>query len=263
MAGGGGPVGGLTLHPGEGVESPEALSAREGARVKERVQAFAEDVLAEARAAGGINPYFEAMGQALVTGLGETDGGAPVQLGVTDGNAGLKKSYAAAASAFGRTGDPGFAPPGRDPTPSEQLRGLGAPLELRLAAQAAETAQGLASLTPLLSLTLQLRQTASGTLVDARLLERSGNPRFDAFVLRVAIEVVPKVEHRPPSRGSQHELRSVFRVDGWLRRRQSAAEQAARAFAPVAMAAQFAEQLAVTDPGLADFEYRATLVRAY
>ena len=253
------PAHGVTLHPGDGVVPPEVARAEEGERVRERVQGFAEDVLAQARAEGGINPYFEALGHALATELGRADGGSPVQLGVTDGSAGLKKSYAAAASTYGRTGDPGFPAPGREPALSERLSANDAPLGLRAMAQADETAQGLARLTPLLSLKLELRQTATGALVRARVLESSGSVLFDSFVLRVAPDALPKVDVQPPSRGS--ELRSVFQVDGWLRPRRSPVEQVARAFAPLAL--PFVDQLVITDPAQADFDYRAKLLRAY
>ena len=259
--GDGEPARGVTLHPGDGVVSPQVARAEEGERVRERVQGFAEDVLAQARAEGGINPYFEALGHALAAELGQADGGSPVQLGVTDGNAGMKKSYASAASSYGRTGDPGFTPPGREPALSERLKASDAPLELRAMVQVDETARGLARLTPLLSLKLELRQTGTGALIQARVLESSGNVQFDSFVMRVAPDALPRVDVQPPLRGP--ELRSVFRVDGWLRQRRSPVEQVARTFAPLAIAMPFVDQLAVTDPAQTDFEYRVALLHAY
>jgi hypothetical protein len=255
-----GPSRGLTLHPGDLAVQPESRVAA-ARRAQENVQGFAEDVLADARAGSGINPYFEAVGQALASELRTTDGGTPVQLGVTDANAGVKLAYQTAASNYGRTGDPGAPPPGRAPLPTESM-GVNAPMMLRMQAQAVESQQVMNAIAPpLFSVKLELRQSPRGELTSMRLAELSGNPLFDAFVEKVVLNALKKVAVEPPPRAL--ELRSLYRVDGWLKKTLSVEEEVARSLPGANLIAPFVDQLAVVDPKLSTFDYRVTLLRAY
>jgi hypothetical protein len=176
---------GQTLTPA-GVLDPSERLAAAAARGRERVDGWVRGELASARVTSGlVDPLVLALGEALEAELGHSDGGAPAELGVTDANAGFKKSYLQGAESYARTGNPGTHPPNaRELLPSEKLANLDAPLLLRAAAQAKETASALAELTPFLALRLEVKQAPSGALLSAEVVEASGNSLFDAFVLR-------------------------------------------------------------------------------
>jgi hypothetical protein len=246
--------------------SPEAARGEEERRVAARVQGWAEDTLAEARVEGGlVDPYFHGLEAALEEELATAPGGRPTELGVRDGNAGLKKSYKASASEYARTGNPGLGPPGAAPQPSERLRErFGAEpsaLPMIAAAQAKETAAALAQRTPLFALKLELRQEPSGALLDVKLVESSGSGAFDAFVLRVT----PQALRRAPTPVAQNKpLRSLWQVEGWMRRPETALERAASVPLIAGMPLKpFLDPLLSPSAEEARFEYRARLLRVY
>jgi hypothetical protein len=196
----------------------------------------------------------------------------PRQLGVRDPVAGLVKNYTAAAEQYGRTGDPGGAPPPLAPLQSEQRAARfgnetdAHVLQMRMMAQARETLDALEGRGALLTLTLELRQAKSGALLDAKLLESSGNPLFDAFVLRVAPGALGALTPPPDEalRGRAL-LRTWWHVEGWLRTPKELREALASLAAgqlplPVGLLLPRPAGRPSLEP---DFEYRARLLKVY
>jgi hypothetical protein len=243
--------------------------AEEEHRVTERVQGWSEDALAEARAQrGAVDPYYGALQDAFEEGLHSTAGGTPAELGVSDANAGTRKSYTDAASNYARTGNPGFSPPSTTPLHSEQLRERfrdePAAQGMVAMAQAQETRQALAQHVPLFSLKLELQQSGTGALLEAKVVESSGHAPFDAFVLRVTPEALRQVRLPPPA--SSKGLRSLWQVEGWLKRRSSALADLTQNVSPMLgpiPLAPLVEPLRRPSATDADFEYRARILRVY
>jgi hypothetical protein len=266
------PAGGRTLRPGDPALAPES-PAETSERLNARVQDWMDDESAASRARGvGRHPYFEQMVDSLEGALAGAEGGKPRQLGVRNPVAGLVKNYTAAAEQYGRTGDPGGAPPPLAPLQSEQLAARfgnetdAHVLQMRMMAQARETLGALEGRGALLTLTLELRQAKSGALLDAKLLESSGNPLFDAFVLRVAPGALGALTPPPDEalRGRAL-LRTWWHVEGWLRTPKELREALASLAAgqlplPVGLLLPRPAGRPSLEP---DFEYRARLLKVY
>lgn len=212
------PSRGRTLRPGDPELSDEVQRLEAEKRVTERVQGWTNDKLAEARAEGGGHPYFGEVGSALRSALQHAEGGRPAQLGVAGELERMVQRYGDAASDFAKTGNPGFPPPGQAPTQNEKQKELfGSDGQLVQAlSQAAQLAQDLQTGKPLLTLTFELRQGGDGHYRDGNILKGSGNPRFDAFVMRVVPGAMAQLGPPPDLvlRG-RDEVRSVWRIDGW------------------------------------------------
>jgi hypothetical protein len=199
---------GRTLRPGDPSLSPEVLLAEERARVGGRVARFVEDQQAHIRVANGlIDPYFSRLREALEKGLD----GAPVFEG-TSVLSGAAHSWSGQAERFGATGNPGTGPAPAAPTVSEQLAGLqphardkgmeAAVESLRLRAQAGEEIQKLAGGGGnRLVVTLELLQAPDGTPREVKLVSRSGNPAYDAYVLAAVPGSLAKLA--PPPEGAR------------------------------------------------------------
>ncbi|WP_224371181.1 TonB C-terminal domain-containing protein [Hyalangium versicolor] len=211
---------GRTLHPGDPSLEPESI-AETGERLTARVQDWADDGAASARAGGiGQHPYFDAVRGSMEGALGKTEGGDARDLGIRNPMAGIVKSYTQAAEQYAKTGNPGGTPP-PVPQQSEKLAQLfgnePAANRLRIMAQARETLDALNNRSALLTVTLEVRQARNGELLDAKLTELSGNDRFDAFVLRVVPGALGGMTPPPEMalRGRDF-LRTQWQVEGWL-----------------------------------------------
>ncbi len=212
------PSRGLTLRPGDPELSAEVQRLEGEKRVKDRVEGWAHDALAEARAGTGGHPYFGEVGAALRSALTHAEGGTPAQFGVPDELERMGQRYGQAMSDYAKTGNPGLAPPGQAPTQGEKQRQLfGEDAKfLQALTQGAQLAQDLRTGKPLLSLTFELRQRSDGHFRHGSILQGSGSPRFDAFVLRVVPGAMEQLG--PPPDAVLHgrdEVRSVWRIDGW------------------------------------------------
>jgi hypothetical protein len=191
---------GRTLRPGDPSLSPEVLGAEEEARVSGRVQGFIKDQQASIRVANGqIDPYFGRLRKVLEKGFED----APVFPG-TSLLDNVATSWSGRARSFGATGNPGTGPLPRAPTVSEQLRALqerrgDRSMDYLLARiQAVEELRRLADGGGTrLVVTLELLQGPDGSLRDARLVSRSGNATYDAFVLRAVPPSLAKLAPPP------------------------------------------------------------------
>ncbi len=271
-----GPAPGRTLRPGDPGESRDVALARERANVGERVDGWMGDTLAGARAENGLaHPYIYEVRDQLAQTLAHTDGGTPKQLGVTNGFAQMEQNYARAREKYARGGDPGLPPPGHAPTQSERLQTMGqggmpsAPMELRAMAQATETRAALESSAPLLTLVVELLQKPSGEVADVRVLSRSGNARFDAWVLKLVPDTVAKLGPIPQDalRGKAELLRTVWKIDGWLRSSNPLADSLSISGLPLQNLGAVGVPVDKVDQALGTqslaFDFRVHLLRAY
>jgi hypothetical protein len=251
------PTPGRTIHPDPELEAAVA-KAREKARVEGRVAGMLAAGFEGARAANGLaGPEVTAWGHALEATLNHVDGGSPVQLGVTDGNAGYKQNYARAAENYGKSGDPGFRAPGRVPDQMERLQDLQAPTLIRAAAQARAMNTSIAEAAPLFSVTLEIVQAPGGALLSAALLSQSGNGKFDDFVLAsVPVALTKTAPVAPPVK---KELRATWAIEGWLVKNDSVGKTITDS---ISFIGPVLDWLANADPATAHFEYRAKLLRA-
>jgi hypothetical protein len=213
---------GRTIYPDDPSFSPEISRAEEEHRVQERVNGMAADTMAEARAQRGLpHPYFasvrEAVGSKLEAEARAQQLGAPLSQVIQK----IGTRYADAAESFGQSGNPNLGPPGINPTQSEKLKELLGDepnaLTLRTMVQATETLEALKHGKPLLTLTLELRQSKAGGLSRTILLQGSGDSRFDRFVLDVWPRAIGQAGVPPLDAFHADELRSIWEVEGWLR----------------------------------------------
>jgi hypothetical protein len=258
--------GGTTVRPGDPSLSESARRTEEEARVKERVDAWAEDAAAESRAQRGLpHPYLVQLGEALRATLDSAPGGTPAALGAPDAAAFLLNSYLNAAQEYGKTGKSDVTVPGPSPHQTEKQKELfGDDAQwLRAYTQAAETIQNMSNGAPLLSLTLELRQTPNGRLLSQKIVQRSSSAKFDAFVLRVVPEALARLGPVPePALRGRDELKSVWRIDGWPRLPKNVERWTSLIGTPAAMgipADPLLKQLAASQ----HFAFRPRLLRAY
>jgi hypothetical protein len=215
--------GGSTLRPDDPSLSEWARRAEEEHRVKERVERWTEDAAAESRAQRGLpHPYLTQVGEKLRASLDAAPGGTPQALGAPDTLEFLFNQYKGAAEEYGKTGKNSVTVPGLSPRQTERQKELFGnereSLWLRGMTQAAETIQNMSHGTPLLSLTLELRQAPNGRLLSQRVVQRSSSSKFDAFVLRVVPEALAQLGPVPePALRGRDELKSVWRIEGWPR----------------------------------------------
>ncbi|HZH02221.1 MAG TPA: hypothetical protein VEY30_00470, partial [Myxococcaceae bacterium] len=236
-------------------------------RVGSRVQGWAEDTLAQARAQKGLaHPYLANLRETFKEQLGVPNGPTPRDLGVGSAVKEMARNYRTAVQAFGRNGTPDLPPPGHAPTQSEVLAELyrddpNGALPLRMLVAAEELAHALRGSRPLLSLTLELRQDRRGAILGAAVTESSGNPHFDAFVLAVG-RTAPQALPEPPADAFRSDvLRSIWQVEGWLRNSRNGPQ--AMKMVPGFMGASPELLMREINSGNARFDFRARLLKAY
>jgi hypothetical protein len=258
---------GRTLHPGDPALEPES-TAETSERLSARVQDWADDGAAGVRAGGiGRHPYFGQVRDSMEGALASTEGGDARQLGIQNPIAGILKNYTQAAEEYGRTGNPGGAPPPPTPLQSEELaerfKDEPSARRLRLMVQARETLEALNDRGALLTVTLELRQARTGELLDAKLTEPSGNARFDAFVLRVVPGALGTLTPPPDEalRG-RDSLRTQWQVEGWLRTPKELIA-AASSLASGQLVLPLDLLLQPEEQESPRFEYRARLLKVY
>ncbi|WP_245767443.1 TonB C-terminal domain-containing protein [Stigmatella erecta] len=179
------PSRGRTLYPGDPSLSPEVLAAEEKARVGTRVQAFAENELATLRVRNGlVDAYFGRIDTALEKQLEN----APLFGGEQGRLKQMAQAYQDRAARYG-AGRAGDAPVHERAAPSalERLDSLsrGNPQDngMRALLQAGESMQRLAEPPGGLVVILELQQAPDGQLRSVQVVEASGNPAFDAYVV--------------------------------------------------------------------------------
>ncbi|WP_375754440.1 ferrichrome ABC transporter substrate-binding protein [Corallococcus exercitus] len=169
------PSTGRTLRNVPGSEpDPKALAAREAEEARQRVDGWAKDATASARASGATPPYFAKLRQGFAERLVNPP---PPNKQVVLGR--LKREQLEAIERFGRTGTP-FAPQERD------IRGETSD-RLRAAVEAGRAANMYMTdvTAPILALVaiVEVRQARDGSLIDLQVLEGSGDPKFDTWAV--------------------------------------------------------------------------------
>ena len=215
------PSRGHTVYPDDPSLSPEALRAEEEHRVGARVGGWTEDTLAEARAQRGLpHPYFSGVGEAARAGLEREARAQKVGATLIQAAAAFGQRYAEAVESYGKGGNPDLGPPGIAPRLSERTAERfgnepGA-MPLRALVQATELQSDLRHGRPLISLTLELRQSKDRKTQTAAVLQGSSDPKFDAFVLGAWPKAIEEAGPPPVDAFHGQELRSVWAVEGWL-----------------------------------------------
>ncbi|WP_426756943.1 ferrichrome ABC transporter substrate-binding protein [Myxococcus sp. Y35] len=196
--------------PGEAPD-PKALAAREAEVVRERVDGWAQDSAAAARASSGAtHPYFAKLREGFAKKLLNPP---PPDLKVL--GARMKREQVDAIGRFGKTGSPIVAEP-RDHR-----------LEQRNRMQAAVEAGRAANMymvdvtTPVLALAaiVEVWQARDGKLLDLKVLEGSGDPKFDSWAVSQLREALASAE-APKAGGGlgirDDGMRSRWRLEEYL-----------------------------------------------
>ncbi len=213
---------GHTWRPGDG-PSQEQLRAQEGERVQGRVQGFLDDGMASLRVQNGlVDTYFGEMDKALEKGLT----GAPLfaYQGVfkhffkaTPGRIQGFRELARSAGNYGATGSPDAV---SEPSGTDRLEDVArsgtAGARARSRPSAVDMFETYNKANGALHATLELEQSRTGQVLGVKLIDSSGNPLFDAYVLeRVprSLEALgPATEHFAVR--SKGNVRSVWSIDG-------------------------------------------------
>lgn len=154
---------------------PKALAALEAEQVQRRVDGWAKDAAAAARASGGaMPPYFAKLRQGFAARLVDPP---PPDARVVLGR--LRREQLESMERFGRTGTP-------DSAKERDFRMEGFD-RLRAAAESGRAAN-MAMVdvtTPVLALAaiVEVRQARDGRLLDLKVLEGSGDPKFDTWAV--------------------------------------------------------------------------------
>jgi hypothetical protein len=259
---------GHTLHPTDPQFQPEAIRAEAEKRVHARVDGWARDALAEARAEGGLpDPYFWRVRDTAIAALGKHAKEAGVTATSRQVFEKMGERYTGAAEKFAKSGNPDLGPLGDAPRQSEIMKGRfgddPSTLSVRALVQATETQNDLSHGKPLLALRMQQRQFKDGTAPVVELVTSSGDDKFDAFVLAEWRKALAAAG--PPPDASFHgpELRTIWSVEGWLGMPKKMEE--ALSYLPVPGIMGFSADRvlpALTDEGY-HYEFHARILRAY
>ncbi|MCP3135905.1 ferrichrome ABC transporter substrate-binding protein [Pyxidicoccus xibeiensis] len=181
------PSTGRTLRNVPGSEpDPKALAAREAEEARVRVDGWAQDSLASARATSGSpHPYFAQLQKDFTKKLVNPP---PPDLKVLASR--MKREQVEAIQRFGKTGSP-YTPKERDHR-----------LEQRNRFQAAVEAGRAANMfmvdvtEPILALAaiVEVRQARDGKLLDLEVIEGSGDPTFDAWAMSQLRDALARAE---------------------------------------------------------------------
>ncbi|HZH18158.1 MAG TPA: hypothetical protein VE057_27645 [Archangium sp.] len=213
---------GHTWRPGDG-PSPEQRLAQERERVQGRVQGFLDDGMASLRVQNGlVDTYFGEMDKALEKGLT----GAPLFAyeGVfkhffeaTPGRIQGLRELVKSAGNYGATGSPDAV---SEPSGTDRLEDVArsgtAGARARSRPSAVDMFETYNKANGALHATLELEQSRTGQVLGVKLIDSSGNPLFDAYVVeRVpqSLEALgPATEHF--ALRSKGNVRSVWSIDG-------------------------------------------------
>ncbi len=258
---------GETLRPDDPRFSPDVVRAEAEKRVGGRVKGMLEDELASARAERGLpHPYFSGLRSAGKSGLDQRAREAKIEARGVDVLASIGDRYLDASKSYGKSGNPDLGPPGTTPRVSEKLAQASNASELgalRMLAQATETQNDLSSGKPFLALQLELRQFKDGAVPIVRLMQRSHDAKFDAFVMGEWPKSIESAGPPPPDAFHGPELRSVWQIEGWVRLPKQV--QDALSYAPVpGVMGLGADKIAAALGGVTyHYEFDAKLLRVY
>ena len=209
------PTRGETIHPDDPRFDKDVIAAKEKQLVKARVTGWAEDQLADARAQNGLpHPYLMALRDAGKTGLTRLAKERGVRASGELAAKILAQRYSSAVESYGKGGDPKLGPPGQAPRLSEKLAQHPEQQAMRALAQATEMWSDLTHNKPLLTLTLEFRQSKSNES-KTTIIKASVDPSFDQFVLDAWPLSIAKAGAPPEDAFRTSELRSVWEIEGW------------------------------------------------
>lgn len=207
---GGPPSTGRTLHPGEAPD-PKALAARQAEEARVRVDGWAQDAAASARASSGAtHPYFAKLREGFAKQLVNPP---PPDLKVL--GARMKREQVDAIARFGKTGSPVVAEP-RDRRLEERNR-----MQAAVEAGRAANMYMVDVTTPVLALKaiVEVWQARDGKLLDLKVLEGSGDPNFDSWAVSQLRDALASVEAPKPGGGlgiREDGMRSRWRLEEYL-----------------------------------------------
>ncbi len=209
------PSRGETIHPDDPRFDKDVIAAKEKQLVKARVTGWAEDQLADARAQNGLpHPYLMALRDAGKTGLTRLAKERGVRASGELAGKILAQRFSSAAESYGKGGDPKLGPPGQAPRLSEKLAQYPEQQAMRALAQATEMWSDLTHNKPLLTLTLEFRQSKSNES-KTTIIKASVDPSFDQFVLDAWPLSIARAGAPPDDAFRTSELRSVWEIEGW------------------------------------------------
>lgn len=208
------PSRGETVHPDDPRFDPDVIAAKEKQRVKGRVEGWTEDLLADARAQNGLpHPYLTAVGAAGRAGLDKRAREEGLRASPELAGRVLAERLQGATGEYGRSGNPNLGPPGQAPRLSEKITQPDQQA-LKALVQATELYQDLTHNKPLLTLTLELRQSKANQ-TKTTILKASIDPAFDAFVLKAWPPSIAAAGPPPADAFRSSELRSIWEIEGW------------------------------------------------
>jgi hypothetical protein len=212
------PKRGETVYPDDPRFSPEARRAEAEKRVGERVQGHAQGLLGQARAQRGLpHPYFTAVRDGLRADLATSARKArfgplakPIFKDALDKLLGTAEQY-------GKTGQPDLDL-GINPSQHEGMnQKFGHEMDVvEAGAWFDQVISAAAFGRPLLTLTVELKQTRDGT-TSTVVLSPSRDPDFDAFVLASWGKALDEAGKPPEDsfRGLD-EMSTTWAIDGWV-----------------------------------------------
>ena len=208
------PSRGETIHPDDPRFDKDVIAAKEKQRVKARVDGWAEDQLADARAQNGLpHPYLMSLRDEGRKGLDKLARERGVRASGELAGKVLAQRMQSATESYGKGGNPNLGPPGQAPRLSEKITQPDQQA-LKALAQASELFADLTHGKPLLTLTLELRQSKTNE-TKTTIIKASIDPSFDAFVLEAWPLSISKAGAPPPDAFRSSELRSIWEIEGW------------------------------------------------
>ncbi|WP_223637884.1 ferrichrome ABC transporter substrate-binding protein [Corallococcus sp. EGB] len=204
------PSTGRTIRNVPGSEpDPKELLARQGEEARQRVDGWARDATASARATGATPPYFAKLRQGFANRLVN-----PPSPNTDVLVRRLKREQLEAIERFGKTGTP-FAPQARDVRRETSDR-------MRAAVEAGRAADVymMDVTAPVLALVaiVEVRQARDGSLIDLQVLEGSGDPKFDDWAVAHLRDALASAE-APPDGGMgirEDGMRTRWRLEEYL-----------------------------------------------
>jgi hypothetical protein len=220
---------GRTLHPGD-LPSPEELRAEEAVRVADRAEGWANQTIAQLRVdVGTVDPYLSDLRGELVRRLEDapnfTEPNGLKELGQT-----LAKSYLTGAQNYGRTGSAYEMPAGwresvEIPDGVKAAAANGSPQAREFASMLYAGARfrdfGEGRMGAQLYAVVEIRQQPTGTVEAMTLLQSSGVPMFDTWVMARAHLAIDTLGARD---GGLKPLKSVWGFTGKVTYKRSVRE---------------------------------------
>jgi hypothetical protein len=166
---------------------PREVAARQAEEARQKVDGWAKDSLAEARALSGApHPYFAELQDEFSKSLVN-----PPKPDLRVLSARMKREQVDAIQRFGKTGSP-YAPSGPRDHRLEQRNRFQAAVEAGRAANMfmVDVTQPVLALAAV----LEVRQERDGKLVDISVVEGSGDPTFDSWAMSQLREAIARMD---------------------------------------------------------------------